>query len=229
MMIYTYNLTDPQRFKSEARGFRVAYTAPPAGRRELKCGMVVDVKTQPTTQTFEWSALFSMSNHANQGENVACYAKGFKYADGPTWAGCFEAKDFTGGNAGALYGLEVDVWANGPGNGSRFGIGFNFGSANQGERPIIDYGIDFSPAGHNRNAAALGSALNVRIDSNAVLKVCESAQSDSVINIEGAGPIGALLRMSSASPLFVHAPLGPYIGKLRIVIDGAPYHIPIYG
>lgn len=226
----SYGLPSPNTFAQASRGWSISYTAPAGGRRELKCGMIVDAKTQPTTQAFEWAALFSMSNYANQGEDVACYAKGFKYANGPTWAGCFEAKDFSGGNAGALYGLEVDVWANGPGNGSRFGIGFNFGSATTGEPPVIDYGIDFSPSRHNRASAALGRAINVRIDcTDAVVKVCEGASAPALLDVASAGPISALLEMSSAAPMFSSAPLGPYVGKLRVMIDGQAYALPIYG
>lgn len=217
-------------FKQASRGFRVDYTAPANGLRELKCGFVVDVKTQPTTATFEWSALFSMSNYANQGEDVACYAKGYKYASGPTWAGCFEAKDFTNSNSGALYGLEVDVWANGPGNGSRFGTQYNFGNATGGVKPTIDYGVDMAPSQNNRDAAQLAVALSVALDcADAVVKVRNGAVVKSLIDVTEAGTVGAILGLGSSNPLFIQKPLGPYIGKLRIRIDGADYFIPVYG
>jgi hypothetical protein len=66
-----------------------------------------------------------MDNQAATGENVAIYGQGNKRGAGPTWAGVFEACDYTGQSdpTGALLGLEVDIEGNGTdANLSRIGI-----------------------------------------------------------------------------------------------------------
>lgn len=220
---------DPRVFQSESRGFRLAYTAPPYGSVELKCGMVVDAKTESTTKSFEWASLFSMSNYANQGENVAVYGKGFKYANGPTWAGCFESKDLTNSNKGALYGLEVDVWANGPGNSSRFGIGFNFGNATGGVKPNIDFGIDFSPHMGNRNNAELSNGIRVMLDcTDSVIKVGNGAVTPTLLDTSQAN-VGTFLKINSASPMFSSLKQTTRVGSLKVIIDGGTYYIPVEG
>ncbi|MBR0568355.1 hypothetical protein J5J83_19715 [Azoarcus sp. L1K30] len=226
---FTGGLPPSGKFAREPRSLAVTYTAPPGGVRELKCGFVVDITTQATGQAFEWASLFAMNNFANQGENVACYGKGFKYGRGPTWAACFEAKDLTGGNIGALYGVEIDVWANGPGTRNRFGIGFNFGNATGGARPTIDFGIDMSPSMGDRGAAALGVGMNCNIDcDDALVKMANGAQTPAILDIAEAGPIGAVLELSSANPVFSSSKPGRYIGKLKIRIDGHDFAVPVH-
>lgn len=69
----------------------------------------------PNSKNFEWTILGVIDNYSNYGENVGVYGQGNRLANGPTWAGCFEARDKTGlGNpSSGLVGIEVDVFANG--------------------------------------------------------------------------------------------------------------------
>lgn len=88
-----------------------------------------------TNTNFEWGLLTVLNNSAATGENCALYAQGNKLADGPTWAGVFEAADKTNlaNPASGLLGLEIDVFANGTDtNNNRIGIDLVAGQANRG-------------------------------------------------------------------------------------------------
>lgn len=80
--------------------------------------------------SFEWGIVGIIDNFATTGENVAIYGQGNKRAVGPTWAGVFEARDFThvANPTKGLVGIEVDTFGNGTdGNGVRIGIDISIG------------------------------------------------------------------------------------------------------
>lgn len=75
----------------------------------------VNTLTAPTSKDFEWGICSVLDNNSAEGENVAVYGQGNRKANGPTWAGVFEARDHTlqSNPQGGLVGIEVDVFANG--------------------------------------------------------------------------------------------------------------------
>ena len=90
----------------------------------------------PDVKNFEWNLFAYLENYSSVGENVATYSQARAMGKGVTWAGCFEVRD-DGGKAEGLWGIEVDVMANGStGWRQRYGIATVIGKAKQdGEAP----------------------------------------------------------------------------------------------
>ena len=80
-------------------------------------------------KAFEWSALHVLDNFSDAGENVALYTQANKFGAGPTWGACIEVCDTSPGDVTGMVGMEVDLWATGPDNGSRIGIDVTLGDA----------------------------------------------------------------------------------------------------
>jgi hypothetical protein len=129
----------------------------------------VYTQTSPTGGNFEWALLAKLDNYTPSSagaQNVAFYAQGNKYSNGPTWGATIEVIERNAVNnplAGTV-GLEVDVSVNGTDNagGSRVGLDlvirkFNqlgvAGQANWGYRlqngndgvSNVGYGFSFAP------------------------------------------------------------------------------------
>lgn len=229
---FTFGTTDPGTLTFERRGFNIAYTSQTGGASLVRSGLVIDAKTQTTSNAFEWGFLSRLSNYADSttgSENVAIYGQGYKYSSGNTWAGVFEAQDYSLGNTGSLYGLELDVWASGAGASNRFGIGFNFGTVAGGSTPTIDYGIDFAPNANNRTSAQLANGLRFMLDCTvANMVIANGATTPAIVDITSAGNISSFLKLASSNTIFTSAALGTYIGKIRTIIDGTTYYMPIY-
>ena len=143
-----------------------------------------DVYTSAGASNYEWGITSVMNNYATAGQNVAIYGQGNKETGaGPTWAGCFEARDGSGNSnpTTGLIGLEVDILANGTdSHNSRIGIdvvaGIGVGSTNA---PVVSCGIRIGPQnGVSTNAAFLNGLLfnNIAV-SNAVISMNPSAGS----------------------------------------------------
>ena len=284
-----------------ASGVKVTRSAPSGGTgggTDVRTALFVGATNMPDTANYEWAFLSEMNNWATAGENVAAYAKGYKYANGPTWAGVLESKDFSSvkftgsiagttltvtgiyygatiqvGNhitgsgvaaytvvtailtgsggigtytvsvsqtvtsrtlwtGGVLYGLEIDVWADGyDGTEIRRGIGFNFGNIHSDSCQIA-YGIDFAAKAGVLANASLGSALNIQINCDvAGITWQNTAIAPCIADLTGAGPIGALLKFGSttqSSGLWRAGAIGALNGGIKVMIDGNPFYIPVY-
>ncbi|WP_025685995.1 glycosyl hydrolase family 28-related protein [Paenibacillus maysiensis] len=97
--------------------------------------------------SYEWGILSAMYNSATAGENTSVYGKASKMSTGPTFAGVFEARDTTNTNtAGALVGLEIDIFCNGADTGSRVGIDVVAGKGtDSGSTGIASIGLRIGP------------------------------------------------------------------------------------
>lgn len=85
--------------------------------------------------SFEWGIVGVLDNYAAAGENVGIYGQGNKRAVGGTWAGVFEARDFThtANPTKGLIGIEVNTFGNGTdGNAQRIGIDISIGKDDSG-------------------------------------------------------------------------------------------------
>ena len=116
----------------------------------VNAGLRAETVTNTGTTSFEWAVLGILNNYATDGENVAVYGQANKHAGaGPTWAGCFEARDHSGSSneLNGLVGVEVDVFANGQDKyGERIGIDLVFGKGvPTGETCQAGYGIRLGP------------------------------------------------------------------------------------
>lgn len=228
---WTFGSTDPGELGAQSRGFRIAYTTQAGGNHGwVKSGLVIDAKAVAGQTDFEWAQLIRLSNYAAAGENVSLYTQAYKYGTGPTWGACFEAKDFA--TSGSLYALELDAWApaGATTNGARFGIGFNFGRTSGSAPAIITYGINFSPNEQNRSVAALTHGLRFEIDCQAsVVSVGNGAVVGTVLDLVGAGAVNSLLNIGSSNTVFTQKATAPtaHTGRLKILIDGQVYYIPV--
>ena len=103
----------PGGFGSTAGNFtREAYAANQL--ESVNAAMFVGSLVTTDCTSFEWNQLNVLNNYAPAGENVSFYSQGYKHAAGATWAGVFEVHDRTHVQPEqALYGLEVDISANG--------------------------------------------------------------------------------------------------------------------
>lgn len=91
----------------------------------VNAAMVAKTTTGATETAFEWNILGVMENYSAAGENVAGYFQGNKRSTGATWGAVAQAADHTGtaNPTNGLYGMEVDIGANGTdNNNARFGI-----------------------------------------------------------------------------------------------------------
>lgn len=140
------------------------------------------------------------------------------YASGTLWT------------AGVIYGLEIDVWADGyDGSELRRGIGFNFGNNQGSDSCQIAYGIDFAPNGGNLTKASLGVGLNFQINCDlALIQVSNLATMPALIDIASAGAIGSLIHLPSSNSIYSTSSLGAYQGKVKVKVDGGTYYIPVY-
>lgn len=87
--------------------------------------LYIDHTVNAPVTNYEWALTAVMNNYAAAGENVALYGQGNKRSTGPTWGVVAQAADHTGtaNPTTGLFGLEVDIGANGSdNNNARFGI-----------------------------------------------------------------------------------------------------------
>lgn len=133
----------------------------------------IDSTANNGTDSFEWGFCSVMSNYG-QGENVAIFGQGHRYATAKeTWAATFEVIDHTGNDNYPIVAVEVDVAANGPNpNKNRIGIDIvshrydKTGAANEtyaGVRVNADAPSD----GYYRAAFSAGDANNPPIQAQA--------------------------------------------------------------
>lgn len=93
--------------------------------------------------SFEWGILGILNNYSEAGSNVAIYGQGNKRSTGITWAGVFEARDFTHVNnpTAGLIGIEVDTFGNGTDSSNfRVGVDISIGKDDQ-SGAIMETGI----------------------------------------------------------------------------------------
>jgi hypothetical protein len=128
----------------------VTRSAGAGGQGSVVPTIYTHLTTEQDTQSLEWASLTILNNRSDYGANVAVYGQANKYANGPTWGGVIEAQDATG--TGALWGLEVDAFTNGPsrfaerGGGDRVGLGVVVGRAyGRGTTATVDYGMWLLP------------------------------------------------------------------------------------
>lgn len=89
-------------------------------RGNVNCASFSRTLTGKEQTTFEWNNLMILDNYADAGENCGFYSQANKFGKGPTWGGCIEASDFSGGNVGgSIVGLELDVFVSSPDDGNR--------------------------------------------------------------------------------------------------------------
>ena len=128
------------------------------------------LKAKSTVQAgvanFEWTITSVLDNYATAGENVAVYGQGNKRSQtGPTWAGVFEAKDWSASSAnpsGGLVGIEVDVFANGTDvSNNRIGIDIVAGRTNPADTTCrVTWGMRMLAQANNpANATYQGGIL----------------------------------------------------------------------
>lgn len=116
---------------------------------------------------FEWAGTFVMDN-AGQGQNVAVYGQGNRKAVsavtiGGTFAGVFEARDFTqeANPSTGLIGLEVDVFANDTDtNLRRVGIDLVSGKGvGAGSAAVVGYGLRIGPTGGDPSSSSFTNPI----------------------------------------------------------------------
>lgn len=129
-------------------------------RGYVNAGVRAETVTNTGTTSFEWAVLGIVQNYATGGENVGVYGQGNKFAGaGPTWAGCFEARDHSGAanETNGLVGVEVDVFANGTDiYGERVGIDVVIGKGlPEGAQCQVGYGLRVGPANGDKTQGSL--------------------------------------------------------------------------
>ena len=91
----------------------------------VNSALYIEHEVGASVTNYEWALTAVMNNYATAGENVALYGQGNKRSTGPTWGAVAQAADHTGtaNPTTGLFGLEVDIGANGTdNNNARFGI-----------------------------------------------------------------------------------------------------------
>lgn len=121
--------------------------------------------TGATETAFEWGITSVLNNNSAAGENVAIYGQGNKRANGATWAGVFEARDFlnTVGATSGVVGIEVDVFANGVDTSTnRVGIDIVVGKGvSGGTKATISYGIRMGAQSGDTTQGKISSGLRL--------------------------------------------------------------------
>ena len=142
--------------------------------------------------SFEWGIVGVMDNYATAGENVAIYGQGNKRAAGTTWAGCFEARDFTqvANPTAGLIGIEVDVFGNGSdASGNRVGIDLVAGKGVSGGDPcVVGWGIRLGPINNDPSQASFGAGI--LLQGNMTTGISIASTGTWGINFSGAKTIG---------------------------------------
>jgi hypothetical protein len=119
---------------------------------------------------FEWGLLSVMDNTADAGENVAVYGQGNRLGAGPTWAGCFEARDKTGlaNPLSGLLGLEVDILANGTDvNNNRIGVDLVIGKGLTGVGDAAPEAYAALRTGTSNGSSTVGEWLHALVVNSA--------------------------------------------------------------
>ena len=233
---------DPAILAVTAPATRIVRTSPSGGLGQVRAAFIIDHKVSASTTAFEWSLIARNSNYstgASANDCVGIYGQAYKYeVGGRSWAGVFEAKDFSGNSgAGILCGVEVDVFANGSaGAGSRLGFEVVFGKADPAlTAPTIGTGIRLAPQGGVTSNASLQKGLEFQIGcSNSFIDINNNASGTYFLDALYSGGFSKFMRFySSSMPAFVLASsggsLGSYVGRLNIDIDGYTYWLPVYG
>lgn len=253
--LYT-DVSYPSGFIASAN--KITRTAPAGAASAIVRGASFVGTTTPASSEafYEWNQLNVLNNYSTSGENVAFYAQAHKNAAGATWAGVLEARDSTGvaNPTQALYGLEIDVVSNGTDSGGRrFGIQLIGYRANpSGAVNQIGYGIWIggnladSPANNLFEHSILiasnggsGVTMTGALDqgvylygsyTNAALLINAPGASTlpAILKVTGAVNVSSLINISSTNTLTTTAALGAYVRKMKVIIDGSTYYIPIY-
>lgn len=120
---------------------------------------------------FQWTALFQQDNYSTDTSNncVAFYAaerargSGGTQA-GPSWAGTFEIRDYSGGNpTQPRVTLELDNWANGTdANSERIILDIVGGKHDSaGSTPTIGYGLRIGPQNGDNSSASFKTGFRM--------------------------------------------------------------------
>lgn len=233
----------PAGFSASAARF--SRTSPSGGSGTVRAASFVGSTTDAGSASFEWNQLAYLNNFAAAGENVAFYGQAYKRSTGATWAGVFDAQDSscpspcTGDPVNALYGLEVDVTANGTDSGARrFGIQVVGYRGAGGAAAQIANGIWVGPAGSPGDVTFV-SGINVATSgylglnlsgayTGAAISVNNPAGTPTIIDASAAGNIGALLNVGSSNSIWSGSSLGSYAGKIAVKVDGATKWVAVY-
>ena len=232
---------------------KVSRTAPASGSVEVKSGLLVCTTTQAASPTFEWNALFHLDNYATGGENVGVYSQVFKRSTGPTWAGVFEARDYSG-SGNALYGLEIDLCADGlDASLNHLGIGLYYGANTNtfgaGSTTKQAKGILIAPFVVGRNTLGDGIKIEGYADYNFHTSAgglsafrATGAYSAAVIDISTVTSSPLAIAFAAGSRMHFESGVGNggnqtyfsggfvpnFVGALEVVIDGgAKRYIPL--
>lgn len=222
-----------------ACGHRIAYRASPynpAGY--VYSPNIVDAEVPAGSRAFEWARLVRLTNRAGSdgGENVADYAQGFKYGQGPTWGRCTEVQDFSGQAEGLVCAEEINVLAAGPDRAlgdNRMGHMFVFGNvAPSGPRAIISYAACFYAKGNDRAKVALRNLHRVGIDCiDGVWRFDAGVKAPQLFDLRGT-EIPLLLKLSGTSSMFSPGPVAPgqWIAHMvkAVEINGEEFYLPLY-
>lgn len=160
---------------------------------------------------FVWGGLSRLFNSATAGENVAFYGQAHKLSTGDTWAGVFEADDTTetANPTGALYGIEVDIVANGTDdNNARRGleiIGWRSNVA--GADTEVAYGLRIGPSNADVDNMVFKKGISLTNGSGATTSAyyvgVDLSESTSVIAALQIGTDQAVAFDSGATPSYL--------------------------
>ncbi|CAA2140437.1 glycosyl hydrolase family 28-related protein [Hyphomicrobium sp. ghe19] len=171
-----------------------------------KSALWVNQYVESGVADYQWAFLSTITNNATAGNNVAIYGQAIKQNAGPTWAMVAQAIDtssVTNPTVG-LYGIEVDIQANGTdNNNARYGIdiiGFR-SSPGSGADVEIGYGLKIeaglADVGHVKfkKGIALSGAFDNAIDLTAI-----TAATNAI-----AFPNGAVLNFNNGNVTLTHS------------------------
>lgn len=177
----------------------------------------VTTEVGPGVTNYEWNLVAMIANGAERGENCAFYAQANALSTGNTWAAVSEVCDETHGTKRqTLVAHEFDVWCSGADSKPRLGLHVVVGDsrrmrdAGQSAESIATEAVRI---GSNGNPGA-GWRKGVTID--AVTEVA----------IEVKGSPRHLLALAAES--LVREPLGAYVGKIPVLVDGRTLYVPVY-
>jgi hypothetical protein len=230
---------------------KVSRSAAPGGPVQVQTAMLVTTHADPTSNGFEWNALFRLDNYAANGENVALYTKADKWSTGPTWGAVFEARDRGNAGGGSLYGLEIDVMANGADVGqNRQGIAIFYGPNGFGAGGTITNGLLLFPVNNDATGRMTNGVhgfghidymFHAEIESGISAFIAAGTYSAPVIDVSGTlnSPIaiktgaGHRIQFSSGTGQGSHQTwysgsfTPTYVGALEILVDNSVLYIPV--
>lgn len=167
--------------------------------------------TNNLADSFEWVGTFVLDN-AGTGQNCAIYGQGNRKAvsaitRGGTFAGCFEARDFTleANPTSGLIGIEVDIFANGGDSvGRRIGIDMVIGKGvAEGDACEVYAGLRFGPTNGISANARYRNCVLMNGDKDYGLYITGTGVENDINIISTGGKIGVRVAGSHSDADFI--------------------------